>query len=355
MLSLEGLCCTVGGFSLKDVSLSMAPDEYFVLLGPTGSGKTTLLKCLAGLAAPCRGTITLGGRDLTALDPALRGIGYVPQSYSLFPHLKVRDNILFGLAIRGVSRAVAERRLSETAEILQIGGILPRSIDCLSGGEMQRVALARALIVQPRALLLDEPFSAIDPGLRAQLWLEVKGLLNSLGVLVIHVTHNLVEASATADRLGVLIDGKVEQVGAPDEIFSRPAPESVARYHGIRNIYTGEVAASGDGTVTVQCRGFRIVAPAAALGVGRHVKVCIRPQDLKIIREGYPVREELRANLLTVEVISSYLCNEFYTVLVRCGEEIEMRLPADICERHDLSPGKRIVVGIWQKNIMVFP
>lgn len=355
MLSVENLSCRVGNFSLSDVNLNIERNGYFVLLGPTGSGKTTFLKSIIGLCKIKSGRIVLGGRDIAGLDPSDRNISYLPQDYSLFPHLDTRNNILFGLKIRKVKKDEAERRLADLAWILEIHSLLDRRIEHLSSGEKQRIALARALIVKPQVLLLDEPFSSIDPGLRTRLWFEVRGLLKNLNISVIHVTHNLVEASAVGDRLGVLINGRLEQIGTPDEIFSKPATEKVALYHGIRNIYDGKIIGIGEHKITIQCNGFKILAPQnEEYTLNQKVRVCIRPRDIKIIKEGFPVRDELIDNLLEGEIISSYFCDDYCTITVKSVEEFELRFPANIYKRYDLHIGKKITIGIWRNNISIF-
>jgi len=356
MLALRNLCCKAGGFSLRDLNLDLGAGEYLVLVGPTGSGKTTLIKCIAGLLRASGGTICLGSREITHLDPSQRNIGLLPQDYSLFPHLDVRGNILFGPLARRTPRDEAEGRLRRIVEVLGIRDLLGRGTGNLSGGEAQRVALARALIVHPEAILLDEPFSAVDPGMRMRLWFEIKEILRSLNVTVIHVTHNLDEASAVGDRIGVLIDGGLEQVGTRDEVMLRPSTERVARYQGIQNIYRGEVARIERAKVTVRCGPLSIVAlQEPHCRVGQRVTVCVRPQDIKIIKEGQPLREELRDNQCEGEIVSSYFCNDFCSMTVRSCVDFELRFPSYIYRRHNLCTGKKITVAIRQSAIVIFP
>lgn len=356
MLALRNLCCKAGRFSLRDLNLDLRAGEYLVLVGPTGSGKTTLIKCIAGLLRASGGTICLGPREITHLDPSERNIGLLPQDYSLFPHLDVRGNILFGPLARRTPRDEAEGRLRRLAEVLGIRDLLGRGTGNLSGGEAQRVALARALIVHPEAILLDEPFSAVDPGMRTRLWFEIKEILRLLNVTVIHVTHNLDEASAVGDRIGVLIDGMLEQVGTRDEIMLRPSTERVARYQGIQNIYRCEVSQIAGSKVTVRCGPLTIVAlQESPCRVGHHLTVCVRPQDIKIIKEGEPLREELRDNQYEGEIVSSYFCNDFCSMTVRSCVDLELRFPSYIYRRHNLSTGKKITVAIRQSAIVTFP
>lgn len=356
MLALRNLCCKAGRFSLRNLNLDLGAGEYLVLVGPTGSGKTTLIRCIAGLIRAERGAIRLGSREIAHLDPSQRNIGLLPQDYSLFPHLDVRGNILFGPLVRKTPRGEAEGRLRRIADVLGIKDLLARNVANLSGGEAQRVALARALIVHPEAILLDEPFSAVDPGMRMRLWFEIKEILRSLNVTVIHVTHNLDEASAVGDRMGVLIDGVLEQVGTRDEVMLKPLTERVARYQGIRNIHRGVMSRIENGKVAIQCGPLKIVARRDSPSqIGREATVCIRPQDIKIVREGEPLREELRDNRYEGTIVSSYFCNDFCSMTVRASVEFELRFPSYIYNRLNLCTGKRITVAIRQDAIVIFP
>ncbi|MDD5557083.1 MAG: ABC transporter ATP-binding protein [bacterium] len=354
MLELRDLSCRAGGFTLAGVTLSIGVGEYFVLVGPTGSGKTTLIRCVAGLQPAAGGEIILGGRAITRLDPAERHIGFLPQDYSLFPHLSVEGNILFGPSVRRIGAAEAGRRLRELAGMLGIGRLLRRGTGALSGGEQQRVALARALIVHPEVMLLDEPFSAIDPGMRVRLWFEIREVLKRLAVPVIHVTHNLEEASAVADRVGVLIGGRLAQAGPRDGVLLRPATEAVARYLGIKNVFGGEIVSLDGGAVTVRCGGGSFVAPRApGHRLGDRVGVCVRPQDIKIIKEGKPLREDLRDNVFEAVVASSYFSNDSCSLAVRSFLDFELRFPAYIYRRHGLAPGRRIRIGVLRSAIIL--
>jgi ABC-type Fe3+/spermidine/putrescine transport system ATPase subunit len=234
MLKVENLTVKCGAFTLKEITFQVAHSEFFVVLGPTGAGKTVLLETIAGLHSPTRGRVFLGGRDVTLLPPEQRGISIVYQDYALFPHLKVKENITYGLRFRHEFRRT-EKNWREVVNLLGIGHLLARYPGSLSGGEKQRVALARALVTQPQMLLLDEPLSALDPGTRKEIEQELKKLHLALGLTTVMVTHNFGEVFALADRVAVILDGALAQVGTPQEVFRSPKSREVARFVGIEN------------------------------------------------------------------------------------------------------------------------
>ncbi len=226
MIRTEEITFRVGTFQLQRLSIEIANGEYLILLGPPGSGKTIFLECICGLKRLESGKIYIDGRDVTNLEPRLRGIGYVPQDYALFPHLSVEQNIAFGLRVRGR----AEGKVVETADLLGIRQLLPRPIAGLSGGEKQRVALARALVLQPKILLLDEPVSALDEVTRQEVCAQLRSIQRKLGLTTIHVSHNLEEAFSVADRAAILHQGVLKQIGTMDELSLKPNSDFVARF-----------------------------------------------------------------------------------------------------------------------------
>ncbi len=278
MLELRGVSKSWGEFSLKNINLKIYEGEYFVILGPTGAGKTLLLETIAGLHRPDEGEIWFEGRNITLTPPEHRRIGIVFQDYALFPHMTVKENILFGLRLRKIPRGEVEKRLHDMAEMLKIRGILHRYPNTLSGGEKQRVALARALALQPKLLLMDEPLSALDMEIRRRLWDELRIIHEKLGITTIHVTHDQTEAVALADRIGVMNQGLIVQVGTPQEIFRNPKTEFIARFTGFENIYVGHASESG-GITTVKVGDVEIASTDTRRG---KVKVCIRPEDITL-------------------------------------------------------------------------
>ncbi|PZU29351.1 MAG: ABC transporter, partial [Actinomyces sp.] len=214
------------------VDLSIAEGEFFALLGPSGCGKTTLLRTIAGLESITEGTLHIGGVDMTGAEPGQRGVAMVFQDYALFPHMNVSDNIAYPLRVRGVAKARRRRAAADTASRLSLAELLERKPGQLSGGQQQRVALARAITTKPDVLLLDEPLSNLDARLRLEARTFLKDLQRSLGVTSVFVTHDQAEALALADRIAVMRDGRIQQVGTPREIFHRPANEFVASFIG---------------------------------------------------------------------------------------------------------------------------
>jgi len=229
MIRVTDLAFRAGDFRARDISLAVAPGEYFVLLGPNGSGKTLLVGCLCGLVRPERGRIEIAGRDVTRLEPRLRGVGYVPQACDLFPHLSVGRNITFALRARGVRHREALRRLADVIESLRLEGLLDHRPHTLSGGERQKVALARALALRPKVLLLDEPVSALDAPTRDEVLDRLARVHHEFDVTTVHVCHSIEEARAVADRAGVMIDGRLVQTGRLQDLLERPADAEVAR------------------------------------------------------------------------------------------------------------------------------
>ncbi len=279
MIRLEGLHVAAGDFSLRIEELSVEKGEFLVFLGPTGSGKTVLLETLAGLRQPRDGRIWFGDRDVTEEPPERRRVGFVYQDYALFPHLPVAKNIAFGLSMRGPrTRAgrngVDQERVVALASLLGIEQLLERYPDTLSGGEQQRVALARALAIEPDVLLLDEPLSALDRKTRRELRIELRRLHRELGTTVLHVTHDLDEALALGDRIAVLIDGDLRQVGIPSDVIQRPIDAETARLLGMTNVFPILSVTREDGGTRIRLRESSVGGPKGD-GSGGHIEIGI--------------------------------------------------------------------------------
>jgi putative spermidine/putrescine transport system ATP-binding protein len=227
---------------VQSIDFEVADGELVALIGPSGSGKSTCLKLLAGFFRPERGTINVDGQDVDTLPPERRRLGIVFQNYALFPHMSIRDNVAYPLKVRGVARAARRRSADAMIERVGLGGFAGRSPATLSGGQQQRVALARALVFEPRALLLDEPLSALDAGLRVAMRDEIRQVQQDAGIATIHVTHDQEEALSIADRVAVMRDGKIVQIGKPTEIYDRPRTRFVANFVGQANFWPGTLA-----------------------------------------------------------------------------------------------------------------
>ncbi|MGG5809129.1 ABC transporter ATP-binding protein [Falsiroseomonas sp. CW058] len=263
---------------LEDVSLTVRRGEFFAFLGPSGSGKTTLLRLVAGFGTPDSGRIRIGGRDATREPPWARNVGLVFQSYALWPHMTVAQNVAFGLERRRVPRAERDRRVRAALDLVGLSQMMDRRPAQLSGGQQQRVAIARTLAIEPEVLLLDEPLSNLDAGLRAGVRAELVELQRRLGLTTILVTHDQEEANAAADRMAVLNEGRVLQVGAPAELYDRPASRFVAGFLGTANLIEGEVAAGG-----FRAGGLALRIGDAAPG---RATLALRPQAVTLLRGG---------------------------------------------------------------------
>lgn len=308
-IALRGIRKTFGGVvALDHVDLEIRAGEFFTLLGPSGCGKTTLLRILAGLEQPDSGELEIGGRDITGTAAHRRSVNTVFQSYALFPHLSVRDNISFGLRMRGVEREECNRRVEEIAEFIKIGELTERRIEQLSGGQQQRVALARALINEPDVLLLDEPLSALDAGLRSELQVELLQTQRRLGMTFVFVTHDQKEAMVMSDRIAVLNEGRIQQVDTPDAVYERPANCFVARFMGHTNLYRYQPDGSG------RIRTGIGMLSGCRNADGNHA--LIRPETLELLPAG-----EDGDNRFPARIVERLYRGAFAEYRLDCGDE----------------------------------
>src|SRR5216684_3789297 len=268
--------------AVDDVSFTVAAGEIVALLGPSGCGKTTTLRCVAGLEHPSAGAIRIGGAVVSApergvlVPPRLRNIGMVFQSYAVWPHMTVWQNVAYPLRRRGISRAERNRKVSEALALVGLSDYAQRQVVSLSGGQMQRVALARSLVYQPQLLLLDEPLSNLDANLRLRLRDDLRQIIKRTGVTALYVTHDQAEAVVLGDRIGVMRDGRLLQIGAPTEIYNRPADLFVANFTGASNLLAGRVIDRQGEFGTVEAGGHRLTAwLPAGVTVGAAVKVAV--------------------------------------------------------------------------------
>jgi multiple sugar transport system ATP-binding protein len=272
---------------IKSVDLTIADGEFCVFVGPSGCGKSTLLRLVAGLEDATSGAIRIGGRDVTRLPPAARGVAMVFQSYALYPHMKVADNITFGLRTAKNDRADTERRLKRAASMLQLDHLLDRKPAQLSGGQRQRVAIGRAIVRDPEVFLFDEPLSNLDAALRTQMRIEIGALHQELGATMIYVTHDQVEAMTMADKIVVLNAGQVEQVGAPLELYHQPANLFVAGFIGSprMNLIKTTIAEAGGGLAQIALPGGSAIGvplQGARVQKGQEIVLGVRPEHLSL-------------------------------------------------------------------------
>ena len=277
MIRIEDLSNDWKEFKINDINLQVEDGEYFVILGPSGSGKTMLLELIAGMWPLDSGKIYMDNQDITMLPPEKRGIGFVYQNYMLFPHKTVFENIAFGLKVRKVAKKEIKIRVEDMMNLLRISHLADRLPRTLSGGEQQRTALARALIIYPKTLLMDEPLSALDRKTRDELIQELKEIHRKFDVTLVHVTHNFDEALMLADRIAIMRNGEISQVGTSTEIFRHPADKFVADFVGAENIIEGIAKNGGTKLTVIDTGNISIYSTEKKEG---HVHITVRPEDI---------------------------------------------------------------------------
>jgi iron(III) transport system ATP-binding protein len=327
---------------LKDITLAVAPGEFFALLGPSGSGKSTLLRLIAGFNQHNRGQLLLDGRDITGVPPHARNIGMVFQSYALWPHLNVFDNVAFGLVERRVARAEIRRRVSDALALVGLADYAQRRPNQLSGGQQQRVALARTIVIEPQVLLLDEPLSNLDRKLREQMRLELRRLQRTLGITTVFVTHDQEEAMTTADRMAVLDDGVLQQIGTPRDLFDAPSNRFVAEFVGSTNLLPGRVDAS---RAVFVADGFGEI-PLSGHGSG--TAVSIRPHALVVSTRRDERRLWFDGTVREIEFLGEFTRYEIGVGAVTLTVDATHLSTTPVFER-----GSRVAVGIDPAEVRV--
>jgi ABC-type sugar transport system ATPase subunit len=345
-VTLRGLSKTFEGAAqaaVRDVSLEARDGELLVLLGPSGCGKTTLLRCIAGLEDPTAGEVLIGDRVVTDLPPAERDVAMVFQSYALYPHLDVRENIAFALEMRGVAPPEIARRVGETAARLGLGDLLDRRPDQLSGGQRQRVALARAIVRQPQLFLFDEPLSNLDAPLRIELRAELLALHRALPTTMVYVTHDQVEALTMGQRIAVLHEGRLRQVGTPADVYERPADVFVARLVGSpgMNVLEGRGRGMGDEGRVVEAGS--LVVPVALTEYEGQLFLGVRPEHVGLCAVDKGVGN---GDVLVVEPRG----NETIVHLNVGGQPLVARLPGLV----DVQLGTRVGVKLDRSRLHLF-
>ncbi|VUD56315.1 Maltose/maltodextrin import ATP-binding protein MalK [Thalassocella blandensis] len=309
---------------LKGIDLEINDQEFVVFVGPSGCGKTTLLRSIAGLEEVTSGQIVLDSTDITQLPPAKRDLAMVFQSYALYPHMSVKENMSFALKLAGIEKAVIEKKVKETAEILELGPLLERKPKDLSGGQRQRVAIGRAIVRNPKVFLFDEPLSNLDAALRIQMRLELAKLHKELKTTMIYVTHDQVEAMTLADKVVLLNQGKIEQIGSPLDLYTKPANKFVAGFLGMprMSFLDGKIVSSGTEGIQVQlAAGENVSLPTreTSLSTGTPVSLGVRPEHVSIsdVANGH-----LQARLEVSEHLGS---DTYYYVKTPTNESITIR------------------------------
>jgi len=293
--------------AVNELSLTINPGEFVTLLGPSGCGKTTALRMVAGFESPTSGQVLLDGEDLSALTPDRRPMGMVFQSYALFPHMTVFDNVAYGLKVKKFSTAQIKKEVNEILDSMNLAHLTNRAPNQLSGGQQQRVALARAMVVKPKVLLFDEPLSNLDAKLRAQMRIEIRTIQRRLGITSIFVTHDQDEAMSLSDRIVVMRNAVVEQSGTPEEIYRRPSSVFVADFIGRSNfLAVSEVKKSNNGAVTVEASGVRLDVNAHPQALkSTHPHLLVRPESISVKKSG-TANENRKANEGIVKSVVFY-------------------------------------------------
>ena len=333
--------------AVDDITIELAGGSFVTLLGPSGCGKTTTLRMIAGFEVPTTGRIMVDDKDIAPLTPDKRGMGMVFQSYALFPHLTVHDNVAFGVELQGKKGQELERTIENALDLVNLHGLGARKISELSGGQQQRVALARAMAIEPRVLLFDEPLSNLDAKLRVSLRSEIRRIQQALGTTSVYVTHDQAEAMALSDVVVVMNAGRIEQSGPPDEVYRRPASRFVADFIGRANFLSGEVLAVNGDEIDISLMGVAVSIPA---GEG-HVKggtavVVSRPESVRI-GEG-----DLRANVKGSTFLGSYA---EYELELGGGQDNMLAVDGDWMSHGIHAPGEEIAWALIPERAYALP
>lgn len=334
--------------ALDNVDLDVESGEFLTLLGPSGSGKTTLLMVLAGFVRPDHGSLHFGDTDVIRLAPHRRDVGMVFQSYALFPHLDVADNIGFPLKLRGVPKAEARRRVDAVLDLVQLPDLGGRSVDALSGGQRQRVALARAIVFEPRILLMDEPLSALDKQLRERMQIELRSLHDRLGITTVCVTHDQREALTMSDRVAVIDNGRIVQLGTPQDIYDRPVNRFVANFVGESTFVP--VRAEG-GRYFIGAQPLTLQGPPPPEGADL---LMLRPERLALLPEGPLPDSHAGCNVIAGRVIDLVFQGESVLLQIRLdgGDTVALRMGAAPAARRALpAPGAEVRLALAPEDI----
>jgi ABC-type Fe3+/spermidine/putrescine transport system ATPase subunit len=351
MIEIRNLSVKLGDFNLRDISLTVKRGEYFILLGPTGAGKTVLLESIAGVLQIQAGEIWLGGKDVTKMEPEWRRASIVYQDHMLFPHLSVQENIVFGPKMRGGKPAQIAMARNRVVDLLGIEHLLHRKPDTLSGGEKQKVALARAIVTDPEVLLLDEPLGALDPQTRDKVQQELIKLQDELGITVLHVTHDFEEAITMGDRIAVIGEGAIQQVGLPDEVFRHPNSVFVARFTMASNVFTGTALLESDGRACFHIDGARIITGADMEGL---CHASIRPEDILVSDSAAAMSTEDGCNHFTATITQVIKKGSVVHLAVNLPPPMTCLLTYHYYQQMDLQVGHKAYITIEPSSVHLF-
>ncbi|MCX8128149.1 MAG: tungstate ABC transporter ATP-binding protein WtpC [Synergistetes bacterium] len=344
MLRLENVYRKWRDFYLESISFEVEEGEYFIILGPSGAGKTLLLEVIAGIFFPEKGKIYWNGEDITYLEPERRGFAYVPQNYGLFPHMSVYENIAYGLRLKKMTEKYISRKVREIADILGIGDLLNRKPKTLSGGEAQRVAIARSLVMNAKLLLLDEPFANLDPLTSSKLLSDFRNWRKDIDFTAVHVTHSFEEALSLGDKVGIMLDGQLAQVGSIREVFSKPKDERIASFLGFENIIEG--MAQGE---ELKANGIYIKLPKSLYG---KVRIAIRPEDV-IISES-PFKSSVR-NIFEATISDIHDLGGILKITLKVENlTIKALITKSSALELGIAMGKKVFVGFKATAIHIF-
>jgi len=353
MITLEGVSLRRGSFALREITLHVDRGEFLFLLGPSGAGKTLLLETIAGIHPDAGGRVLIRGRDVTADPPEKRRVALMYQDYALFPHLTVRENVAFGPRMRGADPREAAGTVDRLLDRFGLASLADRYPEWLSGGERQRTALARALATGPDILLLDEPFAAVDPELRARYLREMRALQREQRLTILQVSHARDEAFALADRVAVMAVGRILQTGTVEEVFRRPVTREAARIAGIENVVEGMVIGTTGPVAEILLPGGARVRAGTVTPAGAVVTVCIPAAEIRLVPGGACARE----GTATVPGTVTGLVPGEHTTLVEldCGFPLSARVPAGDPVAGSLSPGDPVTTCIPAASVHVIP
>lgn len=352
MVELREVSKVFGGYTaLRDVSFEIREGEFMTFLGPSGCGKTTCLRLISGFDTPTSGQVLIAGKDVTSDPPYRRDVNQVFQSYALFPHLTIYENIAFGLRMKKIPQAEIKARVDRVVDMTSLGAFIDRKPAQMSGGQRQRVALARAIVCEPKVLLLDEPLSALDAKLRSQMRVELKQLQKRLGITFIFVTHDQEEALTMSDRVAVINAGRVEQIGTVNEIYYQPATRFVATFIGDTNIVEADVVSRSDGAM--RCRlegGVELTVKTVRPVEGDRILLSLRPEKVRLYRQN-PGGENCIKGCVSVEIFKGAV--DDLTIILDGGLELGALLANDGQADLEFHEGETVFARIQPEDVNV--